>query len=107
MIALARGILLKPSGKMKWTANCVVLGPTPQASEDIGLVAFDADTEFDAARFAAQQIAKAKFGKYGEAGFVHPHKPPVYLATIGEFEGYSAMRGVSLSILIREYRGAQ
>jgi hypothetical protein len=106
MIALARGITLKASGKMKWTANINVHGATPEESSVYSLCPIPADSESDAARYAALTVARAMFGAEGDASYVNQTaKPGVYMATVGVYIGQGVTRGQSAKILIREYHG--
>jgi hypothetical protein len=108
MVALACGITLKASGKMKWTANVDVHGVKPQDSTIFGIFPIEADSEIDAARLAAKSAAEALFGKEGEAGFINQTDlSHVYMATVGVYFGGGLSRGRSAQILIREYHGAQ
>jgi hypothetical protein len=106
-IALARGILLKASGTMKWTANIQVFGVTPDDGSPLSIFPIEADTEIDAARSAAKSTALALFGREGEAGFVNQTEPHLYMATVGVYFGGGIGRGRSAQILIREYHGVQ
>jgi hypothetical protein len=110
MIALAHGITLKASGKMKWTANVDVYGVTPEDSTVYSLCPIEADSESDAARFAAKSVAEAIYGTpSAEAGFVNQSPPEagstVYMAHVGLYQGNGSSAGRSLRILIREYHG--
>ena len=109
-IALARGILLQPSGNMKWTASVTVFGVTPQQAQTFNLIDFAADSEADAARFAAEASAKRIYGDEGSSGFINNIKTfinnteaPLYIASIGYYDGRGVTRGRSISILIRRY----
>ena len=99
-IALARGILLQPSGDMKWTANVRVFGVTPQEAQTFNLIAFTADSEADAARFAAEASARRVYGEEGSASFVNHTDAPLYMASIGYYDGRGVTRGRSVEILI-------
>jgi hypothetical protein len=106
MIALARGVTLKASGKMKWTANVDVSGVTPEDSTIYSLHPIEADREIDAATAAALSVGAALFGSKAQVGFVNlQNTPSVYAATVGEYQGAGVTRGRSLRILIREYHG--
>jgi hypothetical protein len=107
MIALARGITLKASGKMKWTANVDVHGATPQDSTVFGVFPIEADNEIDAARNAARSVAEALYGSGAIEGFINQIEPHLYAATVGVYVGGGLTRGRSAQILIREYHGAQ
>ena len=108
MIALSRGVILKPSGKMKWIANVVVEMPRPIARADYSLFPIEADSEGDAARNAVQSVAKVLYGEHASVGFMNAVEGDNFFrANIGEYIGGGIIKGTSLSILIREYRGAQ
>jgi hypothetical protein len=108
VIALARGITLKASGKMKWTANVDVSGITPEDSTIYSLCPIEADREVDAATAAALSVGMALFGSKAQVGFVNQQNTPsVYAATVGEYQGAGVTQGRSLRILIREYHGVQ
>jgi hypothetical protein len=105
MIALAHGVTLKASGKMKWTANVNVHDIKSEDSSVYSL-SIEADSESDAARDAARSVAHAMFGAAGEASFINQTaKPGVYMATIGVYIGQGVTRGPSAEILVREYHG--
>lgn len=105
VIALARGILLRPSGKMKWIANIRVLAAKGSEREDWGVYPIEADSEIDAARSGAMSVAKALYGAEAQVGFVNPTDPPLYMATVGLYQGEGVTKGKSLSVLVREYNG--
>jgi hypothetical protein len=106
MIALARGITLKASGRMKWVANINVHGATPEASSVYSLCPIPADSESDAARYAALTVSQAMFGKAGDASYVNQTaKPGVYMATVGVYMGNGVTHGQSAEILVRQYHG--
>jgi hypothetical protein len=107
MIALAHGVILKPSGQMKWIANIVVEAPTPESSTDYGLFPIEADSEGDAARSAAYTIAKELYGEHASVGFMQSDGENFFRASIGTYVGGGIIQGTSLSILIREYQGVQ
>ena len=99
-IALARGILLQPSGNMKWTASVTVFGVTPQQAQTFNLIDFAADSEADAARFAAEASARRVYGEEGSASFVNHTDAPLYMASIGYYDGHGVTRGRTISILL-------
>lgn len=103
MIAMARGVLLKPSGTMKWIANVTVFSTTPLTGQQFNLIDFAADSEIDAARFAAEASAKRVYGNEGSVSFVNQTNGPLYMATIGFYDGHGITRGRSVEILIRRY----
>jgi hypothetical protein len=106
VIALARGITLKASGKMKWVANIEVHGVRPEDSSVYSLCPIPADSESDAARYAALTVAQAMFGTDGDASYVNQTaKPGVYMATVGVYVGHGVTHGQSAEILVREYHG--
>lgn len=107
MIALAHGVTLKASGKMKWIANVEVHGVTPEDGTPLSIFPILADNRIEAARSAANSAALALFGPQGEAGFVNETEPNTFMTTMGVYAGGGLSRGRSASILIREYRGAQ
>ena len=104
---MARGLLLQPSGNMKWTANVTVFGVTPQEIQTFNLIDFAADSETDAARFAAEASAKRVYGEEGSSSFVnHSHADAsLYMASIGYYDVRhgSVTRGRSIEILICRY----
>lgn len=104
MVAMARGLLLKPSGQMKWTAHVKVFGVTPQETQTFNLIGFDADSEGDAAQFAAEASAKRLYGDEGTRSFVNPTDSPLYMASIGYYDGHGVTRGRSIEMLILRYR---
>jgi hypothetical protein len=109
MIALARGITLKASGKMKWTANIDIHGVTPEDSTVFGVFPIEADDQYQAARSAALSVAKAIYGPRGDVAWSFERKEGenFYVISIGTYEGQGVTRGRSCDILVREYHGAQ
>lgn len=108
MIALTHGITLKPSGKMKWVANIDVLAAEAQDTNCFSIFPIDADSEIDAARAAALNIAKVLFGEEADIGFVAPcPEKNLYVVTCGLYQGHGLTRGKSLSVLVHEYKGRQ
>ena len=104
-IALARGLLLQPSGNMKWTANVTVFGVTPQQAQTFNLINFAADNEADAARLAAEASAKRVYGDEGSVSFVNATDTSLYTASIGYYDGRGVTRGRSISMLIHSMTG--
>jgi hypothetical protein len=107
MIALARGITLKASGRMKWIANVDVLAATTQEAANYSMFPIEADFEMEAAQSAALSVAKELYGETAQVGFVTPKDAGFYHATCGLYQGHGLTKGRSLSIEIMEYRGAQ
>ena len=105
VIALARGILVKPKNNMKYVANVHQLGAHPVYAADFSYFPIEAEHELDAARITANAIAKT-FWPNGEAGFVQQQRGGSFMASIGVCEN-GVRRGVTLEILIREYHGVQ
>lgn len=103
VIAMARGILLKPSGKMKWTAHVTALAARPQEVETFNLISYDADSEADAARWASDAAAKRLYGDAGTTTFMETTDAPLYVTSIGLYEGRGVTRGRGLKILILPY----
>jgi hypothetical protein len=106
-IAMARGVLLKASGTMKWTANVDVHGVTPQDSAFYSLFPIEADSATDAARSAAQSIASALYGSWASPSFINEIEPQLFMANVGVYQGGGVTAGRSLRILIRQYHGVQ
>lgn len=104
MVAMARGLLLKPSGQMKWTAHVEVFGVTPQESQMFDLIGFDADSESDAAQVAAEASAIRVYGIEGTRSKVDVTHSPLYIASIGYYDGKGVTRGRSIEMLILRYR---
>ena len=92
---------------MKWTANIDVQGATPKDSTVYSICPLEADSESDAARVAATNVARALYGVVAEPSFVNDIGSHVYMANVGVYVGEGVTRGKSLRILIREYHGAQ
>jgi hypothetical protein len=109
VIALARGITLKASGQMKWSANIEVHGVTPQDSTIYSLFPIEADDQYQAARSAALSVAKAIYGPRGDAAwsFERREGDNFYVINIGLYEGAGVTRGRSCEVLVREYHGVQ
>jgi hypothetical protein len=112
MIALACGITLKASGKMKWIANVEVHGATPEESTLYSICPIEGDSESDAARYAAKNVAEAIYGPSAEPSFINQvnlfapaREPHAYMAHVGLYQGKGVTAGRSLRIVIREYRG--
>lgn len=106
MIALALGVKLSPSGKMKWTANIDVHGATPEDSAVYSFHPIEADLEIEAAQAAALSVATALYGGKAQVGFVNPQEQRgLYMATVGEYYGAGVTNGRSLKIIIRKYHG--
>lgn len=101
-IALARGILLKASGSMKWTAHITVFGVTPQETQKFNFVT-DADSEADAAGAAALGSAKRVYGEEGTSSFINATNAPLYMASIGYYDGRGVTRGRSIEMLLTRY----
>jgi hypothetical protein len=102
VIALARGITLKASGQMKWSANVNVHGVTPEDSSIYSVNAIDADSESDAAREVANTVAQAMFGAEGVASFINQTAMQgVYMATVGVYVGHGVTRGQDARIVLR------
>lgn len=100
--ALRYGITLRPSGEMKWTAHVDTYTVRKQDSQSFNLIGFDADSEADAARFAAEASAKRLYGEQGVASFIHINDAPLYRASIGYYHNGVTM-GSTISILILRY----
>lgn len=108
MIAMAHGIILKPSGKMKWIANVTVFSVTPKAGQMFSVFPLEADCAIDAARSAASLAAQRVYGQMGSAGFVNQTEAPyIFMATIGLSDMRGVVKGQSAEIMIREYRGLE
>jgi hypothetical protein len=105
MIALARGITLKASGRMKWTANINVHGVTPGDSTIYSINSITADSASDAAREVANTVAQAMFGSEAEASFVNQTDEHVFTAHVGVYAGGGVTAGRSLRIVLHEYHG--
>ena len=89
---------------MKWTANVTVFSITPQERQTFNLIDFAADSEPDAARFAAEAGAKRVYGEEGSVSFVNSIDAPLYMASIGYYDRHGVTRGRSIQILIRPYK---
>lgn len=87
---------------MQWTANVELRSPTLRHSDVFNLIAFAADSEADAARFAAEASAKKVYGDNGAAGAINCLHAPLYRAAIGVRDNFT-LRGCTASILIRKY----
>lgn len=111
MIALQTGLAIRRSETMKeWTANITKVAATMWASDRWSLFPLKAKDEADAARQAAEIIAKSMYGKQWFVSYVQRQANNLHMAAIGTYEqseGYGRTEGVTLEILIREYAGAQ
>lgn len=87
---------------MKWTANVELRSPTLRHSDVFNLIDFPADSEADAARFAAEASAQRVYGLKGGAGKIEAKHAPLYVAAIGVWDNLT-LRGCTASILIRKY----
>ena len=93
---------------MKWMANVTVLGDDMSGERRFALFPIEADSEADAARAAAREVAKTLYGAGAEIGFVAPQVPDAhYIVTCGLYQGNGLTRGRSLSIKIDTYEGKQ
>lgn len=89
---------------MQWTAHVETRAARPQDCQTFDLIAFDADSEADAARLAAEASAKRLYGEQGVAAFIDRLRAPLYVASIG-YHHNGVTKGSSLSILILPYSG--
>lgn len=108
MIALARGLLLKPSGKMKWIANVDVHAAEAEDTDCFSLFPIEADDEYQAARTAAGVVARALYGPSGEVSwsFDSREKDGGWIMNVGVYQGRGVTRGGSVTVKVDEYRGA-
>lgn len=108
MIALARGVLIKPSKTVKYTANVTKLAATRRGSQYMSLFPIEAENELAAAAAAAAGCAKAIYGDDAnvQRGFIQQQETNLFLASIGQCRN-GVTTGCTLSILIREYSGGQ
>ena len=89
---------------MNWIANVFV--NDIRYGETFNIFPFPADSEADAARWAADAAAKKLFGEYGQSTFVNQiADQPLYKANVGLYQGAGVTKGKSLSILIRKWSG--
>lgn len=102
-IAIARGILLAPSGNMRWTAHVTVFGAHPRETQTFNIIGFAADSEADAARAATEMSAKRVYGAEGSASFINEANAPLYRASIGYYDGRGVTRGRSIELLLIRY----
>lgn len=100
-IAVRMGIVLKPSGKTRWTATAVSQGTRPKDSQTFQLAPFEADSETEAARVAAELIARHFYGLAGGAGFINRTHAGVWMASIGVYRN-RAIEGRSISIVVEK-----
>ena len=88
---------------MQWMANVLVLGEELPGGRRFAIWPIDADSEGDAASFAARQVAKELYGPEGEVGFVAPQvEPGQYIVTSGLYQGNGLTRGRSLTIKVEQ-----
>lgn len=87
---------------MKWSAHVTVFGAAPQETQKFSWMG-DADSESDAARFAAEASAKRVYGDEGTMSFVNETHKPLYMASIGYYDGRGVTRGRSIEMLILRY----
>lgn len=108
MIALARGLVIKPRKQVRYIANVTKLAATPQGAQHMSLFPLEAENELGAARVAAEGCAKAIYGDDADvfASFVQQQENNLFLASVGQCRN-GVTTGCTLSILIREYAGGQ
>ena len=101
--AVKFGLIIKPSGNMRWIANVTVLYTFPSQYRDMNLFPIPADSEIDAARWAAEKCAVVLYKNNPNVSCVQPVEGNnLFKASIGDYHN-GVTRGCSLSILIRAY----
>lgn len=88
---------------MKWTAHVTALAARPRDAQEFNIIGFAADSEGDAARIASNISAKRLYGDEGITTFIETKHAPLYITSIGLYDGKGVTRGRSLRILLLEY----